>query len=160
MHPKQKYSRDWFQGNPIYVLKVHKNVNDKTLAQYSIKDSYEEKLVFFSKEDVMRAWKVFLAKKSELSLNTRPNIEIYNLENFLLDIENTPDSSSKLTFIPPYKSYIDLRSENSQQVSVKKNLTEEYIYKTRLYIQNLQRFYKGIIWLFTSDTLPREENSW
>jgi hypothetical protein len=160
MHPKQKYSRDWFQGNPIYVLKVHKNVNDKTLAQYSIKDSYEEKLVFFSKEDVMRAWKVFLAKKSELSLNTRPNIEIYNLENFLLDIENTPDSSSKLTFIPPYKSYIDLRSENSQQVSVKKNLTEEYIYKTRLYIQNLQRFYKGVIWLFTSDTLPSEENSW
>jgi hypothetical protein len=108
----------------------------------------------------MRAWKVFLAKKSELSLNTRPNIEIYNLENFLLDIENTPDSSSKLTFIPPYKSYIDLRSENSQQVSVKKNLTEEYIYKTRLYIQNLQRFYKGVIWLFTSDTLPSEENSW
>ena len=160
MHPKQKYSKDWFQGNPIYVLKVHKNVNDNVVAQYSFKDSYEKKLIFFSKEDVMRAWKVFLAKKSEVSLNTKPNIEIYNLENFLLDIENTPDSSSGLTFIPPYKSYLDVRSQKSQTVSIKNNLTEEYIYKTRLYLQSLQRFYKGVIWLFTSDTLPSEENSW
>ena len=34
MHPKQKYSRDWFQGNPIYVLKFHKNLRDKTITPY------------------------------------------------------------------------------------------------------------------------------
>jgi hypothetical protein len=160
MHPKQKYSRDWFQGNPIYVLKFHKSLRDKTIAPYSFQDSYEKKLIFFSKEDALKAWKVFLAKKSQFSLNTKPSIEIYNLENFLIDLENTPDNSLELSFIPPYKSYIELKSRTSQQPVLKSSFTQEYLYKTRLYMKSLERFYKGVIWLFTSDTLPSEENSW
>lgn len=160
VHPKQKYSKDWFQGNPIYALKFHKNSKDRELNPYSFQDSCEKKLIFFSREDAMRAWKSFLLKRSHLSLNTQPNIEIYNLENFLLDLENTPEHSLELSFIPPYKSYRDLKSEESQKNPVKSALHEEYIYKTKLYLKNLQRFYKGIIWLFTSDTLPSEENSW
>ena len=27
-------------------------------------------------------------------------------------------------------------------------------------VKSAQRFYKGVIWLVTSDTLPSEENSW
>ena len=160
MHPKQKYSRDWFQGNPIYVLKFYKNLTDNTLAPYSFHDSYEKKLIFFSKEDAMKAWKVFLIKKSQLPLNTKPNIEIYNLEKFLLDLENTPNNSLELSFIPPYKSYLELKSHANQQILVKSSVTEEYLYKVKLSLKNLQRFYKGVIWLFTSDTLPSEENSW
>jgi hypothetical protein len=160
MHPKQKYSKDWFQGNPIYVIKFHKSLRNKTIAPYSYQDSYEKKLIFFSKEDAMKAWKVFLVKKSMFSLNTKPSIEIYNLENFLLDVENTPDSSLELSFIPPYKSYVELKSQTNQGLFVKSSFTEEYLYKTRLYLKSLQRFYKGVIWLFTSDTLPSEENSW
>ena len=89
-----------------------------------------------------------------------PNIEIYNLENFLLDLENTPDNSLELSFIPPYKSYIELKSQTNQKVFVNTGFTDEYVYKTKLCMKNLQRFYKGVIWLFTSDTLPSEENSW
>ena len=160
MHPKQKYSRDWFQGNPIYILKFHKNLRDKTVGQYSFQDSYQKKLIFFNKEDAVKAWKVFLIKKSQLSLNTIPNIEIYNLESFLLDIENTPGNSLELTFVPPYKSYLELKSQNNNKPFIKQNFTEEYLYKTKLQLRSLQRFYKGVIWLFTSDTLPSEENSW
>jgi len=160
MHPKQKYSKDWFQGNPIYVLKFHKNLRDKTITQYSFQDSYEKKLIFFSKEDAIKAWKVFLIKKSQLSLSTKPNIEIYNLENFLLDLENTPDNSLEIAFIPPYQSYIELKSQNNQRPFAKSSFTDEYLYKMKLYLKNLQRFYKGVVWLFTSDTLPSEENSW
>jgi hypothetical protein len=160
MHPKQKYSKDWFQGNPIYVLKFHKNLRDKTITPYSFQDSYEKKLIFFSKEDAIKAWTVFLVKKSQLSLNTKPVIEIYNLENFLLDLENTPDSSLELSFIPSYRSYVELQSQDNQGFVLKSNFTEEYFYKTKLYLKNLERFYKGVIWLFTSDTLPSEENSW
>lgn len=160
MHPKQKYSKDWFQGNPIYVLKFHKDMRDKTMSPYYFQDSYEKKLIFFSKEDAIKAWKVFLVKKSQFSLNTKPNIEIYNLENFLLDLENTPENSLELSFIPPYKSYLELKSQNNEKTFVKNGITDEYVYKTKLYMKNLQRFYKGVIWLFTSDTLPSEENSW
>jgi hypothetical protein len=160
MHPKQKYSKDWFQGNPIYVLTFHKNLRDKTINPYSFQDSCEKKLIFFSKEDAIKAWKVFLVKQSQLSLNTKPSIEIYNLENFLIDLENSPDNSLELSFIPPYKSYIELKSQNNQRLVLKSSFTEEYLYKTRLYLKSLERFYKGVIWLFTSDTLPSEENSW
>jgi hypothetical protein len=160
MHPKQKYSKDWFQGSPIYVLKFNKNLRDNTITPYYFQDSYEKKLIFFSKEDAIKAWKVFLVKKSQFSLNTKPNIEIYNLENFLLDLENTPDNSLELSFIPPYKSYIELKSQTNQKVFVNTGFTDEYVYKTKLCMKNLQRFYKGVIWLFTSDTLPSEENSW
>jgi hypothetical protein len=160
MHPKQKYSKDWFQGNPIYVLKFHKNLRYNTITPYSFQDSYEKKLIFFSKEDAIKAWTVFLMKKSQLSLNTKPVIEVYNLENFLIDLENTPDSSLELSFIPSYKSYVELQSQDNQGFVLKSNFTEEYFYKTKLYLKNLERFYKGVIWLFTSDTLPSEENSW
>nr|BBK20410.1 hypothetical protein CcuCCAP97952_p151 [Cryptomonas curvata] len=160
IHPKQKYSRDWFQGNPIYVLKFHKNLRDKTITPYSFQDSCEKKLIFFSKEDAIKAWKVFLMKKSQLSLNTTPSIEIYNLENFLIDLENAPDNLLELSFIPPYKSYTELKSQNNQKFVLKSSFTQEYLYKTKLYMKSLERFYKGVIWLFTSDTLPSEENSW
>jgi hypothetical protein len=160
MHPKQKYSKDWFQGNPIYVLKFHKDLKNKTIDQHSFQDSHEKNLIFFSKEDALKAWKVFLIKKSQLPLSTKPNIEIYNLENFLLDLENSPDSSLEIAFIPPYESYLELKSQNNQKLFVKSSFTEESLYKTRLYLKNLQRFYKGVVWLFTADTLPSEENSW
>lgn len=160
MHPKQKYSKDWFQGNPIYILKFHKDLKNKTISQYSFQNAHEKKLIFFSKEDAMKAWKVFLINKSELSLSTKPNIEIYNLENFLLDLENNPDKSVDISFIPPYESYLELKSQNSQKAFSKISFAEECLYKTRLYLKNLERFYKGLVWLFTSDTLPSEENSW
>lgn len=160
MHPKQKYSKDWFQGNPIYLLKFHKDLRSKSLIPYSFQDSYEKKLIFFSKEDAIRAWSAFLTKKSTLPLNIKPNIEIYNLENFLLDLENTSETSLELSFIPPYKSYIELKSQENSKFLVKNNLPEECLYKGKLYMKNLQRFYKGVVWLFTSDTLPSEENSW
>jgi hypothetical protein len=160
MHPKQKYSKDWFQGNPIYVIKFHKDSKSKTIAPYSFQNSHEKKLIFFSKEDAIKAWKVFLVKKLQLSLSTKPSIEIYNLENFLLDLENSPDNSLEIAFIPPYESYLELKSQNTQKLCVKSSFIEESLYKTRLYLKNLERFYKGVVWLFTSDTLPSEENSW
>ena len=63
-------------------------------------------------------------------------------------------------FVPPYNSYLEIKSEQHQKLMVKSNTFEEYVFKTKLNVKNLQRFYKGLIWLFTSDTLPSEENSW
>ena len=59
-----------------------------------------------------------------------------------------------------YKSYLALKSQDNELLGFKSNFTEEYFYKTKLYLKNLERFYKGVVWLFTSDTLPSEENSW
>ena len=160
IHPKQKYSKDWFQGNPIYTIKLQKNPTNKTLSEYYFHDSRDKKIIFFSREDALKAWKNFLSRETNLPLPRNPKLEIYNLESLLFDIENITDKSLELVFVPPYDTYINLREEIGEQLASGNNLIQGYIFKFKLNLNNLQRFYKGVIWLFTSDTLPSEENSW
>lgn len=160
MHPKQKYSNNSFQGNPIYTMKLQKNPLEKTLSEYCFQDSSEKKIIFFSKEDAVKAWKIFLSKKMHVELNKSPSIEIYNLESLLLDLENSPEKSMDMIFVPPYDSYLEWKSEKKHIPIVERNILNDSIFKFQLNLKHLHRFYKGIIWLFTSDTLPSEENSW
>ncbi len=162
VHPKQKYTNDWFQGNPIYVLKLQTNFKNKLLSEYSFYNSQDKKIIFFSREDALKAWKNFLSREVKLSLKQNPKVEIYNLESLLFDIENITDKSPELVFVPPYDAYLELRGQINEHVEVNHNPNpiQEYMFKMKLNVRNLQRFYKGVIWLFTSDTLPSEENSW
>ena len=160
MHPKQKYSTYWFQGNPIYTIKLKKYLNHNTLLNYSFPNSSDRKFIFFNKEDAIKAWNTLLSKQEKIFAHNAPNLEIYNLESLLLDIENHTENFIDVMFFPPYNSYLEIKSEQHQKLMVKSNTFEEYVFKTKLNVKNLQRFYKGLIWLFTSDTLPSEENSW
>ena len=160
VHPKQKHSQDWFQGNPIYTIKLQKNLTNKTVSEYFFHNSREKKIIFFSREDALRAWKNFLSRETNLPLKQNPNVEIYNLESFLFDIENIGDRFPELVFVPPYDSYLELKDHVNEQLSPDPNTIQEYMFKMKLNLKNLERFYKGVIWLFTSDTLPTEENSW
>ena len=89
-----------------------------------------------------------------------PTIEIYNLENYLLDLEKSSnDFIQKVKFFPPYDSYKtnnknvkDVEIEFSENKKIRKIFNEK--------VKSIQRFCKGVIWLVTSDTLPSEENSW
>jgi hypothetical protein len=160
VHPKQKYARDWFQGNPIYTLKLQTNFTDKTLSEYSFHNLEDKKFIFFSREDALKAWKNFLSREIKFPLNHKPKVEIYNLESFLFDMENLKEKSPELIFVPPYDTYMKLKGNIQEQDLVNHSTIQEHIFKMKLNLRNLQRFYKGIIWLFTSDTLPTEENSW
>ena len=53
----------------------------------------EKKVVFFSREDALKAWRNFLSKEQNLKFSQNPNIEIYNLESLLSDIENITEKS-------------------------------------------------------------------
>lgn len=160
VHPKQKYSKDWFQGNPIYTIKLQKNSTNKELSEYYFHNSKDKKIIFFSREDAQKAWKNFLSRETNLPLPQNPKVEIYNLESLLFDTENLTDKSLELVFVPPYDTYLNLREEIHEQLSQGTNPVQEYVFKAKLNLKNLERFYKGVIWLFTSDTLPSEENSW
>jgi hypothetical protein len=145
VNPKQKYGQNWFKGTPIYILRTD-NISTK-------------KLIFFSTRDVEKALEGL--KKSDRKLNIKqPTIEIYNLENYLLDLEKSSnDSIQKVKFFPPYPSFErndenieDFKIELLEDKKIKKMVNEK--------VKSLQRFCKGVIWLVTSDTLPSEENSW
>ena len=151
VNPKQKYGQNWFKGTPIYIIRTD-DINSK-------KDTITKKLVFFSRQDVEKALEAF--KKTDTKLNIKePTVEIYNLENFLLDLEKSPNNLiQKVRFFPPYSSYQsssrnieDVKIESSENKKIKKILNEK--------VKSVQRFCKGVIWLVTSDTLPSEENSW
>ena len=151
VNPKQKYGQNWFKGTPIYILRTD-DINNK---KYTV----TKKLVFFSRQDGEKALEAF--KKNNPALNIKePTIEIYNLENYLLDLEKSSnDFIQKVKFFPPYDSYKtnnknvkDVEIEFSENKKIRKIFNEK--------VKSIQRFCKGVIWLVTSDTLPSEENSW
>ena len=70
-------------------------------------------------------------------------------------------STENITFVPPYESYryskfLVEKSKTDKTVSIQESF-EKY-FATQ--VKSFQRFYKGIVWLLTSDTLPSEDNSW
>ena len=146
IHPKQKYGKNWFKGTPIYILRTDQLINKES-----------KKLVFFSRKDVDKVLEIYKNKKLDPKEQT---VEIYNLENYLLDLEKTsPEVIKKTKFFPPYSSYkkiseniVEDNSEQQKNKTVKRMINEK--------IKSAHRFYKGVIWLVTSDTLPSEENSW
>jgi hypothetical protein len=84
------------------------------------------------------------------------------LENYLLDLEKANVNLTQQTiFVPPYDSYMHSKQlvqelQLRTDMSVRKTIDQYVATK----IKSLQRFYKGMIWLVTSDTLPSEDNSW
>ena len=145
VNPKQKYGQNWFKGTPIYILRTD-NISNK-------------KLIFFSNRDVEKALEGL--KNSDTKLNIKEiTIEIYNLENYLLDLEkSSSDLIQKVNFFPPYPLFEkndvhveDFKIEPLENKKIKRIINEK--------VKSVQRFCKGVIWLVTSDTLPSEENSW
>ena len=155
MNPKQKYGKNWFKGTPIYILRINdfiKNQNEQE------ENKIHKKLIFFNKNDINEV--LSTANNSKNLDFKEPTIEIYNLENYLLDLEKSSTEIVKSTkFVPPYLSYLKMGNEiindNEENITndqIKKNLTKK--------MKSVERFCKGVIWLVTSDTLPTEENSW
>jgi len=155
MNPKQKYGKNWFKGTPIYILRISdliKNQNEQE------ENKIHKKLIFFNKNDINEV--LSTADNSKNLDFKEPTIEIYNLENYLLDLEKSSTEIVKSTkFVPPYLSYLKMGNEiindNEENITndqIKKNLTKK--------MKSVERFCKGVIWLVTSDTLPTEENSW
>nr|ASO75898.1 hypothetical protein [Storeatula sp. CCMP1868] len=169
LHPKQKYKKHWFQGNPVYLIKVNERINEVnkkkfTLSKYNFDNSFGNyrKILLFSRDDAYRVWNLYRLKNPDLKLPEFPALEVYNLENYLLDLEKSDiELTEQTTFVPPYNSYQYSKSlveisNNENNISIKEKL-EQYI-NTKA--KSLQRFYKGLVWLITSDTLPSEDNAW
>lgn len=136
-HPKQKYDKNWFKGIPIYIFSPTITNLDWTLRS-------AKNLVFFSKNEAYDILKTLTNTKK----NNFPNLQIYNLESFLLDLEHSSNLNIKQTYFIPL-----LETTNTSLANYNLSLF-------KVYSKFVERFYKGLIWLVTSDTLPSEENSW
>lgn len=158
VNPKQKYGRNWFKGTPIYILRTD-DINNSNNKKEVRKTQINKKLIFFNKKDIDRV--LTASKNNNKKLDVKePNVEIYNLENYLLDLEkSSPEVIQRIKFFPPYISYKEISEKNidgGEEITRNKQIKRAVNEK----IKSVQRFCKGVIWLLTSDTLPSEENSW
>lgn len=117
LNPKQKYSNNSYQGNPIYIIRttLGKNGGQKDLIDYKINDSIGNlctRNIFFKLEDAYLAWDKFCSDNKHLKLPVLPDIEIYNLENYLLDLEQLDSEMVKENyFLATKKSFKHLETE-------------------------------------------------
>lgn len=158
VNPKQKYGRNWFKGTPIYIFRTYDISHSNNKKEIS-KTHTNKKLIFFNKKDIDRVWSA--SKNNNKNLDVKEaNVEIYNLENYLLDLEKTsPEIIQTIKFFPPYISYQEISEKNidsGEEITRNKQIKRLFNEK----IKSAQRFCKGVLWLLTSDTLPSEENSW
>jgi len=145
--------------------------NEKIIINYgenqSVKASKSlEQLIFFNKEDADRAWKIYVEEvkknQTDIKVNKKPHLEVYNLENYLSDLQQTTEKKiTNIRFIPSSESYSYIKKLKKQTIDKPKlTFNENLVHNTKTKLKSIQRFYKGVLWLFTSDTLPSEDNSW
>jgi len=178
-NPKQQYTHNSFKGTPVYIMhplygeKYSKETkkNEKIIINYgenqSVKASKSlEQLIFFNKEDADRAWKIYVEEvkknQTDIKVNKKPHLEVYNLENYLSDLQQTTEKKiTNIRFIPSSESYSYIKKLKKQTIDKPKlTFNENLVHNTKTKLKSIQRFYKGVLWLFTSDTLPSEDNSW
>lgn len=165
LNPKQQHSKSNFQGTPIYIVK---NVLGKSrvtkkpiIIEYKIKNSNSKINVFFKLQDVYSAWEKVKEDNKDVDFPSSPQIEIYNLESYLLDCEKeSAEDLETVKFLPTQESYKIVANHspniNKEEPALSKKLASTINTK----IKEFKNIYKGIIWLFTSDTLPTEDNGW
>nr|BDA99117.1 hypothetical protein [Hemiselmis andersenii] len=167
INPKQKYAKNSYQGNPIYLIRttIGKKGQKKDFVNYTINDGKGNactRNVFFKLEDAYLAWDKFCSDNKDIKLPAVPDIEIYNLESYLLDLEQLDNDFVKDNyFLATKKSFTNLEKEvksfeNTNDISASKRIKRLFTEKSK----EIKDFCKGMVWVLTSDTLPTEENAW
>lgn len=170
LHPKQRYSHNYFQGTPIYLLKYTKDCKKNLLTNTSKESSIKDRTVFFKWEDAMYYWETrWQIKNRNLnpisleSKNMKPNIELYNLESLLIEMEEMDKKDlSKYRFVPILKRIQLVYYPNPKEIQGLYHYSklEKFLFNTKMRLKNLQRMHKNLVSLLTSDRLPAEENTW
>jgi hypothetical protein len=167
VNPQQNHTKTSYQGTPIYIIKpaVGKKGYKKSIIEYKITDRKGKiytRNVFFKLEDAYLAWDKFCDDNKGIRLPLVPNLEVYNLENYLLELECLDrDVVDDNYFIGTQSSLNDLKQElNIIDNTEEPTLAKKVIQFINTSSQKLLMFSKGMLWVFTSDTLPTEDNAW
>uniref|UniRef100_UPI003002AA9B hypothetical protein n=1 Tax=Anunuuluaehu liula TaxID=3049639 RepID=UPI003002AA9B len=153
-HNKQKHGRYFFQGQPIYLIQPILSKNKQTgkmnlvkyvysLSRNETKQEYEA--IFMNYQVALLAWQKFIEQNCNYNLPNKPNILIYNLEDFLKLYENNSDICNKnLLFVPIQESYefVKANTSNKSQRNVSQILLKQFL--------RLQIITKRIVWSLTS----------
>lgn len=151
---RQKYGKNFFQGQPIYIIKpvlvMNKMSKQKSLLNYSYntflnKKEIEYAAVFLNYDTALHAWSKFKKQMKNYRLPNKPQLDIYNLESFIKICEQDKKVSKKnIIFIPSHKSYQYIKS--SMKLTSQLNIFQKFINKY-VYIKIITQ---RILWSLTS----------
>lgn len=165
IHPNQKYTKIGYKGTPIYKIKpiiIQKKHKKVEAVHYKIKNIESKNYVFFRLQDAYSAWDKFCTDNKNLKLPLYPEVEIYNLENYLNELEHSSEESIKnISFVSTQDSFKNLKLQTEGKIKkspppLSKNIKRLVLDK----FKNFQSLSKKIFWVLTSDTLPTEKNAW
>lgn len=152
----QKYGKNHFQGQPIYLIKsvlaVNKNTQQKDLVNYSYNIKYDSNIqeyqaVFLNYKTALFGWNQFRELHLNYKLPTKPSLYISNLEEFL---NNYKTSNKNIIFVPSSDTYQFITQH------IKLNKTNKI---NQLFIQNISYIKNSMIramWSLTS----RQPTNW
>nr|YP_009398648.1 hypothetical protein [Kuetzingia canaliculata]ARW67834.1 hypothetical protein [Kuetzingia canaliculata] len=109
----QNYSHNYFQGQPIYLIKplIAKNRKSNHLEKvnysYSLIENHNSikyDAVFLNYETALRAWYKFRNQYQDYKLPFKPKIQVSNLEKFLYT-RYYKNNKDKIIFLPSAQTY-------------------------------------------------------
>nr|YP_009732164.1 hypothetical protein [Gracilaria spinulosa]QHS70669.1 hypothetical protein [Gracilaria spinulosa] len=116
-HKYQKYSNNFFQGQPIYMIEpffaYSRKTNKMQLSNYyynymsnTDNNIIEYKAIFTNYATLLSAWHQFKRTKIDYQIPSKPKVLVYNLEDFIRTHEcNHEIKTRNILFIPSQKSY-------------------------------------------------------
>lgn len=152
-HDQQNYGKNYFQGQPIYIIQPTFATNRITKKIIPLDYNHEinnlkrhqaSEALFLSYDTVLLAWKKMKEKYKDYSLSSHPKIIVYNLEDY---IDNT---TANFVLIPSKESFDFIQRKDVYQ---KKHYISQILSSKLLSIRVLT---KRIIWSLTS----KQPNLW
>nr|YP_009294096.1 hypothetical protein Hrub_094 [Hildenbrandia rubra]AOM67338.1 hypothetical protein Hrub_094 [Hildenbrandia rubra] len=120
---KQVYGKNYFQGQPIYLIdpimciyidKLTGKVSKRYFPNLLALDKKEYYNIFTTYKDALSVWKQYRKKFHQYILPRQPKLTIYNLESFLKEYQasiSTIEKPDKLfSLVPSYEVYQYIKS--------------------------------------------------
>lgn len=147
---EQKYGKNYFKGQPIYIIKPISAVNKKTKEKHSLDYFYyinknhkisKYQAIFLNYKTAIYAWDKFKIENCNYKLPKKPLLYVYNLEEFL---KNYKKNDTNIIFVPSSDTYKFIK----KNIQLKKiNSINKILINNTLYLKN---FITKAIWSLTS----------
>jgi len=158
----QLYGRNYFQGQPIYIIKPIIVKNKYTGRKHYINYTYnlqtsnklvKYKAIFFNYQTAMMAWNKFKEDNGQYQFPKLPSIYVSNLEKFLQKSHSDQKQEQSYIFIPSIKTYKFIKSFKEKEKIERKNIWKYNFVSRNLYLKGL---FKRVVWSLTS----RQPTNW
>nr|YP_009396984.1 hypothetical protein [Spyridia filamentosa]ARW66170.1 hypothetical protein [Spyridia filamentosa] len=146
-HEQQEYGKNYFRGQPVYLIQpmISRNKNTKAFEQvayyYDLKDrSFPHEPIFMNYETALLAWQKFRRQSYQYNLPSKPNLLIFNLEDLFKS--NQKISHKSMLLIPSNESYFDVKTNQKSMSRISCLIFNSYL--------TIKIATKRIIWSLTT----------